>query len=132
MASRQELLDSIQPDMKLTKSFFMRIYGYEISFPGFAEIALSRLEESGCSKAKAYYQWFVDEYEKKHDEEMKNAADWYRKQLKGDGKDWKRQHEVEQWKSLTKTELTELCLTLLKEGIIETPEQFATAVLQGK
>lgn len=95
MASRQELLDSIRPDMKLTKNFFMRIYGYEISFPGFAEIALTEMEKAGCSKARAYYQRFVGEYEKKHDEEMKEVADWYRKQLKGDGKDWKRQREAE-------------------------------------
>lgn len=95
MASRQELLDSIQPGMTLTKSFFMKIYGYELTWPGFAEVALSKLEKAGCSQAKAYYQRFVDEYEKKHDEEMKNAADWYRKQLKGEDKDWKRRHEAE-------------------------------------
>lgn len=96
MASRQELLDSIRPDMKLTKNFFMKIYGYEISFPGFAEIALTELEKAGCSKARTYYQRFVGEYEKKHAEEMKTVAEWYRKQLKGEDKDWKRQHEAEQ------------------------------------
>ncbi|MGE9881573.1 hypothetical protein [Blautia obeum] len=97
MASRQELLDSIQPDMKLTKNFFMRIYGYEISFPGFAEIALTDMEKAGCSKARTYYQRFVGEYEKKHDEEIKTVAEWYRKQLdrKGDGTDWRKQHEAE-------------------------------------
>ena len=47
MASREELLESIRPDMKLTKNFFMKIYGYEISFPGFAEIPLTELEKSG-------------------------------------------------------------------------------------
>ena len=45
MASREELLQSIRPDMKLSKAFFMRIYGYEITWPGFAEVALQRLEE---------------------------------------------------------------------------------------
>ena len=67
MASRQELLESIQPCMKLTKNFFMRIYGYGISFPGFAEAALEDLGKAGYSKARAYYQRFVGEYEKKHD-----------------------------------------------------------------
>ena len=91
------MFDSIRPDMKLTKNFFMRIYGYEISFPGFAETALEELEKAGCSKARAYYQRFVGEYEKKHDEEMKSVAKWYRKQLerKGDGNDWKKQREAE-------------------------------------
>ena len=80
MPSKEELLSSIQPDMKLTKNFFMRIYGYDISFPGFAEIALSDLEKAGCGKARSYYHQFVGEYEKKHDEEMKNIASWYKKQ----------------------------------------------------
>lgn len=83
MASRQELLDSIQPGMKLTKNFFMKIYGYELTWPGFADQALSDLEKAGCSKARVYYQQFVDEYEKQHDEEMKEVAEWYRKE-KGD------------------------------------------------
>ena len=39
MASREELLASIRPGMELTKNFFLRIYGYELSFPGFAEVA---------------------------------------------------------------------------------------------
>lgn len=98
MASREELLDSIQPGMKLTKNFFMRIYGYEISFPGFADRALSELEKAGCGKARAYYQQFVDEYEKKHDEDMKKVASWYRKQLenkRGDDELRKRQQEAE-------------------------------------
>lgn len=80
MPTKEELLSSIQPDMKLSRNFFMRIYGYEISFPGFAEIALAELEKAGCSKAREYYQRFVGEYEKKHDEEMKAVASWYRKQ----------------------------------------------------
>lgn len=63
MASREELLQSIRPDMKLSKAFFMRIYGYEITWPGFAEVALQRLEEIGCSKAREYYSGFVAEYE---------------------------------------------------------------------
>lgn len=80
MPSKEELLSSIQPGMKLTKNLFMRIYGYEISFPGFAEIALSDLEEAGCGKARSYYQQFIGEYEKKHDEEIKAVASWFRKQ----------------------------------------------------
>ena len=36
MASREELLQSIQPGMRLDKDFFMRIYGYELTYPGFS------------------------------------------------------------------------------------------------
>ena len=38
MASREELLQSIGPDMRLDKWFFLRIYGYELTWPGFAEV----------------------------------------------------------------------------------------------
>lgn len=74
MASREELLQSIRPDMTLTKAFFMRIYGYEITWPGFAEVALQRLEEIGCSKAREYYGGFVAEYEAQDAAEMKEAG----------------------------------------------------------
>ena len=58
MASRRELLDSISCDMRLDKSFFMKIYGYELTWPGFAEDALTRLEFLGCSRAREYYNRF--------------------------------------------------------------------------
>lgn len=98
MASRKELLDSIQTDMKLTKSFFMKIYGYELTWPGFAEVALSKLEKAGCSQARNYYTCIVIEYDHNHEKEMKGVAEWYAKQdftKKGEDKDWKRQQETE-------------------------------------
>lgn len=114
--TKEKTLKLIQPEMRLFKSFFKRIYGYEISYPGFADQALSALEEAGCSKARAYYQQFVDEYEKKHDEKMKNVAAWYRGQIeKGDEQSRKRQREVEQRKAdLHKKSDSEL-LTLLQK-----------------
>ena len=48
MASRRELLNSISCDMRPDKSFFMKIYGYELTWAGFAEDALTRLEFLGC------------------------------------------------------------------------------------
>ena len=115
MPSRQELLDAIQPNMKLTKNFFMRIYGYEITWPGFAEQSLIELERVGCSKAREYYQRFFSEYKQEHDEMMKRVAEWYRKQTekKGSESDWKRQREAEQ---LTKkSQLLNRKLQLLKQ-----------------
>lgn len=49
MASREELLQSIQPGMKLDKAFFLKIYGYELTWPGFAETAIKALEAAGLS-----------------------------------------------------------------------------------
>ena len=50
MASRRELLDSLKPGMHLNKNFFLKVYGYEITRPGFAEDVIKRLEILGCSK----------------------------------------------------------------------------------
>ena len=60
---KEEFLHSFNTGMKLYKSTFLKIYGYELSYPGFAEQALSWLEVLGCSKARAYYSDIVAEYE---------------------------------------------------------------------
>ncbi|MDE7321311.1 MAG: hypothetical protein K2N73_01035 [Lachnospiraceae bacterium] len=94
MASREELLQGIHPKMRLDNAFFMKVYGYEISFPGFVDEAIKVLNDAGCSRAKDYYDRAVSEYEKKHDEEMKEVAAWYRKECE---KQWqKRQGEGEE------------------------------------
>lgn len=79
--SKQSLLDSIKPGMKLDKAFFLKAYGYEISFPGFADEAIKTLEDAGCSKARQYYISIVEEYETAHDAELAMALD---KGQKGD------------------------------------------------
>lgn len=78
---KEELLNSIQSNMKLTKDFFMRIYGYELTWPGFADQAITALKKAGCSRAGEYYQRFVGEYEREYDKEMQQVAEWYRKQI---------------------------------------------------
>ncbi|MCI8401113.1 MAG: hypothetical protein HFI38_03295 [Lachnospiraceae bacterium] len=78
MASREELLLSIRPDMKLNKAFFLKVYGYEITWPGFAEKALSALEMiAGCSRAREHYQKIVNDYEEAYQKEMKEVGEWY-------------------------------------------------------
>lgn len=130
--NRKQLLDSIQPGMKLDRLFFLKVYGYEISFPGFADEAIKALEDAGCSKAREYYEMAVGEYQAKQDEELKRAAAWYRGECE---KEWKKnqkegeERRKQEIQSLTREELTELCQTLLKERIITSPEQFAMAVL---
>ena len=79
MVSRQQLLSSIQPGMKLTKNFFMQIYGYELTWAGFADLALAELEKAGCSKAREHYIRIAGEYEQKHEKDMKEVASWFRK-----------------------------------------------------
>lgn len=82
--NRQQLLDSIKPDMKLTKAFFLKVYGYEISFPGFADEAIRALNNAGCSKAREYYDNFVAEYQREREKELKPVAAQIRKQWEAD------------------------------------------------
>lgn len=84
--SKEELLASIRPDMKLTWDFFKRIYGYEISCPGFADRAIVALETAGCSRARGYYEAWVSKYEAERDAEMKKVSAWYASEL---DKKWK-------------------------------------------
>ena len=113
MPSKEELLSSISHDKRLAKDFFKRIYGYEVSFPGFAEQALSTLEAVGCSHARKYYTEWVNEYETKRDAELKEVAHWYRLQCE---KEWEkkqkegeeRRKRKEQTKSRNWTELSQI------------------------
>ena len=113
--NKEEFIHSFSTGMKLYKSTFLKIYGYELSYPGFAEKALAWLEMLGCSKARAYYSGVVVEYEHQHEKELKSAAHWYKDQCKNDKKevkrDW-RQKEAEQRDLL---ELLETKRQILKE-----------------
>ena len=77
---KEAFVDSFNPEMRLFRSTFIKIYGYELTWPGFAENALDRLEELGCSRAREYYFGIVAEYEQRHEEEMRKVAEWYKKQ----------------------------------------------------
>lgn len=127
--SRQQLLDSIHPNMRITKSFFKSIYAKEITWPGFSEDAIATLEAAGCFKARSYYESWVNEYEMARNAELKEVAVWYRKECE---KKWKRLQEGSDTQrniqNLTRNELTELCQRLLQTGVIKEPEQFAMAV----
>lgn len=126
--NKEEFLHSFSTGMKLYKSTFLKIYGYELSYPGYAEKALAWLEMLGCSKARAYYSGVVVEFEHERDKGLKEVASWDKTAAIND----KKEVRAKNWKikNLTREELTELCQKLLSEGIINEPEQFATAVLQ--
>ncbi|MBO5112532.1 MAG: hypothetical protein J6C12_04200 [Lachnospiraceae bacterium] len=87
MASRQELLQSIHPDMKLTKDFFLSVYADEITYPGSSEEVIQKLEMAGCSNARKYYAQVVEEYQRKRDKELKPVAKFV--QAKWD-KEWEK------------------------------------------
>ena len=84
MASREELLKSIRPGMKLDKAFFLSIYADEITYPGFKDIAIKALNDAGCSRAEEYYNRIVSEYEQKWEESIKPVAAKLAKQWQDD------------------------------------------------
>lgn len=73
-AGKQALLESIRPGMRLDRHFFLRIYGYELTWPGSAEEAIRKLEGAGCSKAREYYDQTVAEYQSRRDRELRPVA----------------------------------------------------------
>lgn len=78
----QELLQSVRPDMRLTKDFFKRLYGWELDYPGFADQVIGALEAAGCSRARGYYDAWVQEYESERDAVLKKVSVWYAEELK--------------------------------------------------
>lgn len=100
MTLQDELLESIHPGMRLDKGFFLKIYGYEYTRPGFAETAIDKLTDAGCSNARNYYSCIVAEYENKRDEEMRKVAVWYRDQLEKETENKNRKAVSESRKNL--------------------------------
>ena len=91
--NKDEFFHLFKMGMKLYKSTFLKIYGYELSYPGFAKKALSWLEILGCSKAMTYYSGVVVEYEHERDKGLKEVASWH----KGD---WENMLEKLKWKAV--------------------------------
>lgn len=87
---REPLMRSLRPDMKLYKSTFKKILGLDITTPGFAEDALTRLEILGCSRAREYYETVKAEWQQEHDAQMKSVAHWYKGQCENEWDNTKR------------------------------------------
>lgn len=81
---RKPFLHSFSCDMKLYKSTFMKILGFDITTPGFAEDALTRLEKLGYSRAREYYETVKAEWQQEHDAQMKSVAHWYKGQCENE------------------------------------------------
>lgn len=90
LTGRKPFLHSFSCDMKLYKSTFMKILGYDITTPGFAEDALTRLEILGCSRAREYYETVKAEWQQEHDAQMKSVAHWYKGQCENEWENTKR------------------------------------------
>lgn len=120
MASREELLASIQPDMHLTRDFIKRIYGYEISYPGFAEQAIAALEQAGCSRARQYYEDWVAEYEVAYNAEMKEVAHWYRLELEKRWEKRRKEGDCAKWeKNYSANSARNSCLQRQRKKLME-------------
>ena len=121
-AGREPLMRSLRPDVKLYKSTFKKILGYDITTPGFAEEALTRLEILGCSRAREYYETVKAEWQQEHDAQMKSVAHWYKGQCENEFENMKRQaaresrkeQEAEQLRADLQQKSERELLTLLK------------------
>lgn len=119
---RKPFLHSFSCDMRLYKSTFMKILGYDITTPGFAEDALTRLEILGCSRAREYYEAVKAEWQQEHDAQMKSVAHWYKGQCENEFENLKRkavresrkEQEAEQLKADLRQKSDRELLTLLQ------------------
>lgn len=90
LPSKEELLSSIRPDMKLSKNLFKRTYGYSITDSSFSDKVIAALEVAGCSNARQYYEEWLSEYEMTHDAELKCTAMWLRKEYAKEWMKWQK------------------------------------------
>lgn len=90
--SRESLLASIRPGMRLDRDFFLKVYGYSVTRPEYKNGALAKLQRAGCSKAHEYYNRIISKYEEQERQAMKDAAAWLVNQKrKGDVRNEKKQ-----------------------------------------
>lgn len=80
--NKESFLATFKPEMKLYANTFRRIYGYELTWPGFADTALTLLESLGCSRAREYYNIIKLGIDRKYDESYKKAAEWINKKVR--------------------------------------------------
>lgn len=115
---RESFLHSFSCDMKLYKSTFKKILGYDSTTPGFAEDALARFEILGCSRAREYYEAVKAEWQQERDAQMKSVAHWYKGQCENEWENTKRKAVRESREDLKKMSNSEL-LTYLENLIAE-------------
>lgn len=107
-ASKEQLLQSIAPTMKLTKGFFKRIYGYELTWPGFADQAIKALEAAGCSRARQYYDMVESECDRQHEADLAGVACWYAGECTKEWGKRRKEGEEQRLREMSSQELLEL------------------------
>ena len=111
--SKEKLLEGIHPDMKLDKAFFLKVYGYELTWPGFADTAIKALEDAGCSMARDYYIAAVAGYNWSYQQQIKGVGAWYLSECR---KKWEKlQKGSEEQRKQEEMELLERKKRLLKK-----------------
>ena len=125
MASREELLGSIQPGTRLTKDFFKRIYGYEITQPGFADLALETLEAAGCSRVREYYICVVAEIDHGYDKDRKEVAAWYVKECDKQFQKFVQERGEEEWRATEEIRRRRVELLKKKELLLKRKKQLS-------
>lgn len=108
MAKREDLLASIKPGMKLDRAFFLKVYGFTITEPGFSDIVIKILNDAGCSRAEEYYHTTVEEYEKQWREQIKPVAQKWSKFWNEEFKKKVKEHERKEGEELRKRRTQDL------------------------
>ena len=85
--NRELFLDSIKPGVRIDYDFCMKIYGYDISSPGFADQVLNKIEALGLKEIRRFYHSSVKKYEDKYNDSMKKVSEWYSKKCQDE---WER------------------------------------------
>lgn len=113
--SRESLLASIRPGMSLDRDFFLKVYGYSVTRPGFKYEVFERLGRAGYDRLYEFYIRYVTEYEEQERQAMKEAAAWLVNQKRKDDVRMKRNNEeVGEWQDLQRMSDRQL-LNLLQE-----------------
>lgn len=114
MAKQDELLEYLMQG-KGTKipNVYKAIYGFELTYPGYAEKALKAMELTEPKNAREEYEKWVADFEEKDNAMMKNVAEWYDNYLE--------RRDTKRWKTkvteLSDEQLMQCLEKLLNEGL---------------
>lgn len=109
MAKKDDLLEYLtQGKGPQIPNVYKAIYGYELTYPGYADIAIKAMELTEPKNAREEYEKWVADYEKGYDAMMKNVAEWYDNYLE--------RRNAKRWKNRLKEMSTE-CLQTLKKNL---------------
>ena len=112
--------------LTLTRRTFIKMYGYELSYPGTAAEAIALLKEAGCSRAEEYYNTTVAEQEQKQNEMYKSVAVWLKARKSEGVNKWKKQQEAEHQRTRSQILTSKLELLRKKRELLNTQQQQTT------